>query len=182
MEKGIIEILETLPSIHSSIHELRETILADLVMIGEIPAPTFREERRVEFLINRFTESGLQNCSTDEVGNALGILPGSLGSRNILIVAHMDTDYDTSVDHTISVHTNTIVGPGVGDNAVGVASLTTLPFLLEHLGIQLQSNLVMMGSARSLGRGDLGGLRFFLENTDIPITHGLCVDGVALGR
>lgn len=182
MEKGIIEILEQLPAIHSRIHELRETILADVVMIGEIPAPTFHEERRVEFLINRFTESGLQNCSTDEVGNALGILPGTSGNRNILIVAHMDTDYDASVDHTISVHTNTIVGPGVGDNAVGVASLATLPFLLEHLGIELRSNLVMMGSARSIGRGDLAGLRFFLENTDIPITNGVCVEGVMLGR
>ena len=39
-----------------------------------------------------------------------------------------------------------------------------------------------MGSARSLGRGDLEGLRFFLDNFKKPITAGVCIEGVKLGR
>ncbi|HUZ18912.1 MAG TPA: peptidase [Spirochaetia bacterium] len=182
MEKGIIDILEKLPLVQNRIHELRETILANLVMIGEIPAPTFQEAARVEFLVNRFTESGLQNCSTDEVGNALGILPGRGGNRDILLVAHLDSEYDGKVDHSISVQQNSVSGPAVGDNALGAAALASLPFILEQLDIGLDSNLVLMGSSRSLGRGDIEGLRFFLGNSEVPITHGICVEGVMLGR
>ncbi len=157
-------------------------ILANLVMISEIPAPTFSEQRRVQFLMDRFTEYGLQNCSTDEVDNALGILPGEEGKRNILVVAHMDTSFDTSADHSVTVEPDRVLGPGVGDNGLGLAVLATLPRALEEIGVQLRSNVLLMGSSRSLGRGDIEGLRFFLSNTNLPVSAGVCIEGVKLGR
>jgi di/tripeptidase len=39
-----------------------------------------------------------------------------------------------------------------------------------------------MGITRSLGRGDLAGLRFFLKNHQVPIHYGLFVEGAQLGR
>ncbi len=182
MTKEFEEIVTDLPGIRSRLESIRDVILANLVMIGEIPAPTFEEHNRREFLVNRFTEYHLLNCSTDEAGNALGILPGEDGERNILVVAHLDSNFDDTVDHTISVDTNTITGPGVGDNSLGLAAVATIPRALEHLGIKLKSNLILMGSSKSLGRGNIEGLRFFLENTDIPITTGVCIEGVKLGR
>jgi putative aminopeptidase FrvX len=91
MDDGFKKILSTLPGIEKKLTELSEIVLANLVMISEIPAPTFSEQRRVEFIVNRMTEYGLQNTSTDEVDNALGVLPGGQGDKNILIVAHLDT-------------------------------------------------------------------------------------------
>ncbi|MFP4562188.1 MAG: M20/M25/M40 family metallo-hydrolase [Spirochaetia bacterium] len=161
---------------------MSETIIANLVMISEIPAPTFHEQERMEFMVNRLTESGLQYCSTDEVGNALGILPGTSGEKNILIVAHLDTLFDDSVDHTITVQSDRVIGPGIGDDGVGLAVIASIPGILEKLAIQLKSNLILMGSARSLGKGDIGGLRFFLSHTNVPIDTGICVEGVELGR
>jgi di/tripeptidase len=151
-------------------------------MLGEIPAPTFREGNRRRFLVNRFNQYQLLNCSTDEVGNGLGILPGTTGERNILVVAHMDTVFDESVDHNISIHPQMVSGPGVGDNALGLAVVATLPALLEELEIELKSNIILMGSSRSLGRGNIEGLRFFLDNTDTQIHDGVVVEGVKLGR
>lgn len=176
------EIVDKLPDIETTIRSLAETIIANLVMISEIPAPTFHEHERMDFLVNRLTECGLQNCSTDEVGNALGILPGTIGEKNILTVAHLDTLFDDSVDHTITVHSDRVIGPGVGDDGVGLAVIASLPTILEHLDIQLESDLILMGSARSLGKGDIGGLRFFLSHTDLQIDNGICVEGVELGR
>jgi di/tripeptidase len=75
-----------------------------------------------------------------------------------------------------------VYGPGVGDNGLGLAVMTSLPAILEHLELELDANLVLMGSARSLGRGNIEGLRFFLSNTDVPIEAGICVEGVKLGR
>jgi len=176
------KILDKLPDYERTIRKLRELILANLVMIGEIPSPTFNEENRSQFLKRRFAEVGLQNCSTDEAGNVLGILPGSLGKRNILLVAHTDTVFSEKIDHTISVGPNEVVGPGVADNSLGLSVIASLPDILDRLGIQLKSNLVLMGAAQSLGRGNLEGLRFFLSNTEIPIHYGVCVEGAEIGR
>lgn len=174
-------ILQDLVTYEARSTELLEVILANLVLIAEIPAPTFDESRRAQFVLERFSEYQLQNISTDEAGNALGILPGASSEQNILVVSHLDTAFDASVDHTVTIEANSVVGPGVGDNSLGVAVVSTLPLILEQLGIRLRSNLILMGSSRSLGKGNIEGMRFFLSNTDLPVTAGISVEGVQLG-
>jgi len=166
----------------AEIKKMREIILANLVMIGEIPAPTFDEERRIKFLRDRFEESGLIENSVDEVGNGMAVLEGDQGDDNILVVAHADTVHSQKVDHTITVEPDTISGAGVADNSLGLAVVATLPVILEKLDITLDKNLILMGATRSLGRGNLEGLRFFLENNDLPIKAGLSIEGVQIGR
>ena len=182
MADTLTDILEKLPQIRESVMSLREVLVANIVMFGEIPGPTFGEAQRIEFLQQRFAEDGLQNCSTDEVGNGLGILPGLQPEKNILVVAHSDTVHPDTVDHTVTLQADSASGPGVADNSCGLAVLSLLPTLLEHLGIQLKSNLVLMGGVQSLGRGNLQGLRFFLANHTMPIRAGVCLEGVQLGR
>lgn len=157
-------------------------LLANLVMMGEIPAPTFKEDERIDFLINRFKEADLQENSIDEVGNGVGILKGEAGENYILVVAHADTVFDESTDHTIQVHKDKVTGPGVADNSLGLSTVATLPTLLERLNIKLKDNLILMGATRSLGRGNLEGLRSFLSNYDEPIKAGIGLEGVELGR
>lgn len=176
------EIIGDLPAIREACVSLRETLLANLVMLGEIPSPTFKEENRVEFLLQRFSECGLTNTSSDECGNGFGIISGKNRERNILLLAHADTVFSERRDHTVSVHADRIIGPGIADNSLGLAVMATLPTILDALGIQFNANLVLMGGVRSLGRGDLEGVRFFLENNKMPLTAGICVEGVQLGR
>jgi acetylornithine deacetylase/succinyl-diaminopimelate desuccinylase-like protein len=182
MKQAMTDLIDELPTLKKKVRAMRDTLLSNLVMVGEIPAPTFSEQRRMNYLLHRFNEYQLLNCSTDEVGNALGILPGTTGARNILIVAHMDTVFDDTVDHNISIQPQTVTGPGVGDNSLSLAVLSAFPGLLEELGIELKSNIILMGSARSLGHGNIEGLRFFLNNTDMSIHNGICLEGVKLGR
>jgi len=176
------DILGSLSSIRETAQELREILLANLVMVGEIPAPTFDEGQRMEFVLNRFKEAGITKNSVDEVGNGIGILEGKENSGNILIVAHADTVFNSKVDHTIQIQPENVTGAGVADNSLGLAVLSTLPAFLEKLDIQFDHNLILMGATRSLGRGDLEGLRFFLSNFEQSITAGLGIEGVELGR
>ncbi|GAK57438.1 peptidase dimerization domain protein [Candidatus Vecturithrix granuli] len=176
------DILAALPSMRDAVAGISELLLANLVLIGEIAAPTFHEQRRVEFLKDRFIEGGLLECSIDEKNNIYGVLPGETGKDHILIVAHLDTDFPEEADHTINVRTDSVIGAAVADNSLGIATIATLPIILDRLGIRLQSNLILMGAAQSLGRGDLGGLRFFLANKPFPIKAGIGVEGVQLGR
>ncbi len=160
----------------------REMLIANLVMIGEIPAPTFEERQRLEFLKQRFVECDLENISTDEVGNALAVLPGSDGGNSILISSHADTPFAANVSHSITVDSEHVIGPGVADNSLGLAVLATLPTVLEGIGMRTHADLILMGAVRSLGQGNLGGLRFFLTHNTRPIVAALCLEGVHLGR
>ncbi len=178
----INEILAALPELQKGAVGIQETLLANLIMLSEIPAPTFEEAERVKLLLQRMIECGLQNVSIDEAGNGVGIIQGRDPSRNILLVAHADSVYSKKTDHTISVRTDKIIGPGVADNSLGMAALATLPTLLEALGIQFDANLVLLASTKGLGRGNLDGLRFFMENNRLPFEAGICIEGAQLGR
>ncbi len=165
------------------IQPLREMLLANAVMFAEIPGPTFDESRRVRFMLDRLTEAGCVNVSTDEVGNAVGIHQGAPGSEQyILVSAHLDTPFEATVDHTAKVSTDHIEGPGIMDNSLGLAAIASLPSILDKLGIELQSNLILAGTSRSMGRGDIEGMRFFLDGNPLPIRAGVIVEGGTLGR
>ncbi len=174
-------ILNKLDEIKEQTAQNKEILLANLVMAGEIPAETFKEQNRKTFMLDRFRECGLDKISTDEVDNAYAILPGKT-NRNILVSAHMDTLFPNTVDHTVRVEQEVITGAGIADNSLGVAVVTSLPTLLQEMGIQFQSNILLMGASRSLGRGNLQGISFFLENFSSPIEAGIFVEGVNLGR
>ncbi len=176
------EILAILPELPDKLFVIQETLIANLIMLSEIPSPTFEEEARIKLLLQRMVECGLVNVSSDEAGNGVGIITGKESDRNILLVAHADTVYNQKTDHNLSVLTDEIVGPGVADNSLGMAVLATLPNILDALGIKLNSNLVLLSSTKGLGRGNLDGLRFFMDNNKLPLEAGICVEGEKLGR
>lgn len=176
------ETRDRISTLAEDLAPLREEILANLVMLAQIPACTGEEEERVRYLLDRFVEAGLPEAGTDEIGNAVGFLPGEDGQRTILLVAHVDTIIPSTVDHNVTVDAERLIGPGISDNALGAAVVSMIPTCLASLGIRLKSNLQILGSVKSLHRGSEDGLRFFLENAPRPIDYGLCVEGLQLGR
>ena len=170
------------PGYRDEIAKCRENLLANLAMTSEIPAPTFNEKERGRFLVDRFRECGLDHVSQDEADNCCAVLSGADGERTILVAAHLDTIYPASVDHSIMVDREVVRGAGLADNSLGVAVLASLPTLLEQLDIKLNSNLILVGASRGLGRGNIEGMSFFLDHYAAPIAAGICVEGIELGR
>lgn len=175
-------VIGSLHELQDSLTQFREILLANLVMIGEIPAPTSGEDKRIEFLLNRFKEAGLSENSIDDCGNGIGVLDGEEGEKSILLNAHADTVFSSKTDHTMQVSSEKITGAGVADNSLGLGVLATIPYILQELDIKLKNNLVLFGGVKSLGRGDLEGIRFFLDNNSFDIKNALCIEGVELGR
>lgn len=161
---------------------LQSEILANLVLLGQIPAPTGEEQVRVQFLLDRFAEAGLPQAGRDGAGNAVGLLPGSVGEQTIALVAHLDTIVPGDVDHNITVQADRIIGPGISDNSLGAAVVSIIPHCLDRLGIELRSNLKLLGTVDSLGRGNHQGLRSHLEHAQRDTDFGICLEGVNLGR
>jgi len=164
------------------IREYRNIVLADLVMIGEIPAPTFSERYKKELVSERFTASNVDDCVSDEMGNVFGLIKGEEEAKTVLLIAHLDTVFPQKIDHTVSIRQNMVTGVGLADNSLGVTVLTTLPLILERLSLKFRTNILLMASSHSLGRGNLEGIQYFLKNPFMPIDYAICVEGHRLGR
>jgi di/tripeptidase len=176
-------LLEQLPSIVDGIKSIRETIITNIVLIGQIPSPTFQEKRRTQFFMERLAESHVDECTTDGYRNPIGIIKGTTPSKPpIFLVAHLDTFFGSDVDHNYTVKKRTISGPGIIDNSVGVAVLASMPEILRKLDLKFESDLVLAGVIQSIGRGNLRGIRHLLKTWPSPIRGAICIEGSEIGR
>ena len=181
-EASLEKLLKRIPEQMERLKAVRETYLTDAVLLGEIPSPTFGEEDRIRLALDRFKENGLDDPEIDEFGNASGILPGTEGGSSILVSAHADSVFSAETRHVLNVGSDSITGPGIADNAIGLAAVVGLPKLLDHLGVRLKDDLLLLANVQSLGRGNLEGTRSFLETKQRPIRAGVCVEGATQGR
>ncbi|MBL62173.1 MAG: peptidase [Opitutae bacterium] len=179
---SIEQLIGVLPAYVEKLKQARELFLANVVMFGEIPGPTFRETRRSQFMLDRFHESDLHDVFMDESGNASAILPGTRRSNVIMVSAHADTVFEEDSHPAMLVGQDSITGPAIADNSLGLATVASLPMLLDRLGIRLADDLLLVGTTRSLGRGNLDGMKNFLSTRRVPIRMGICVEGADLGR
>ena len=182
MTSSMEAILNLLPRIRDEARGMQDIVLANLVAIGEVPAPYQHEESRVGMMLERFNECGLQNCSTDATGNGLAILQGTEGKSNVFLFSNVDTLADEHAVPSLAFRKDEIVGPFIGDNSMALAAMASLPILLERLQIRLKANIIFMGAVRMLGHGNLEGLSGFLNNSGMPIRHGISLESVQLGR
>jgi acetylornithine deacetylase/succinyl-diaminopimelate desuccinylase-like protein len=175
--------IKRIPQICHQVGELADSIIANIVLVGQIPAPTFHEENRSKFVNERLCEFQIDECTEDGYGNPIGIIHGSSRSKPpIFVVAHMDTPFGKDVDHNFTIKQNTISGAGLIDNSLGLGVLLSLPEILRHLKIELASDLVLAGVIQSIGHGNLRGVRHLLKTWPTPIRGAVCIESGELGR
>lgn len=165
------------------IRAIMETILTNIVLLGQIPAPTFQEHSRTAALLDRLAEFGVDECTTDSYQNPIGIIHGKSQTQPpIFVVAHLDTPFGTDIDHNYTVTAERISGAGVMDNSIGVGVLTSLPEIFRHLKLEFQSDIVLTGVIQSIGKGNLRGIRHLLKTWSTPIRGAVCIESADLGR
>ena len=177
------DYLEKLPALVDSLKSIKDIIITNIVLIGQIPAPTFKEKRRSHFFMERMAEFGVDECTTDGYRNPIGIIRGTNNAKPpIFVVAHLDTFFDKDIVHNYTIKENSITGPGILDNSLGVGVLLSLPVIFQNLGLTFESDIVLAGTIQSIGKGNLRGIRHLLKTWPTPIRGGICVEGVELGR
>ena len=167
------------------------TKLLDLAIeIQQIPAPTFSESLRADFVKAKFIEEGLADVSQDEVGNVFARLAGSGTGLPLVAVAHLDTVFPIETDLETRRELGKVFGAGLGDNSLGVAALFGLVWLIRQRRIKLGGDLWLVADVGEEGLGDLSGMREVVKRFGAdPSTgsgHGvrgyLIVEGLALGH
>jgi tripeptide aminopeptidase len=175
--------LKLIPEFVSIIKSIQETIITNIVLIGQTPSPTFRERKRTAVFLERLTDYQVDECTTDGYGNPIGIVRGSSARKPpIFVVAHLDTHHKSENEFNYEVGSNFIKGPGISDNSLGVAVLASLPEIFRQLDLKFESDIVLAGVIQSMGNGNLRGIRHLLKTWSTPIRGAVCVEGVELGR
>jgi tripeptide aminopeptidase len=177
------EYLSLLPEIAKKIKAIREVIITNIVLIGQVPAPTFKEKRRTSVFMERLAAFHVDEVTTDGYRNPVGIIRGTFPEKPpIFVVAHLDTIFGKDIDHYYTIKENSIIGAGIMDNSVGVGVLVSLPEIFRILNVRFESDIVLAGVIQSLGKGNLRGIRHLLKTWPTPIRGGICIESAEIGR
>lgn len=151
------------------------------VDIQQVPAPTFSEGPRADLVRQRFIAEGLP-VEVDDLFNVYALLKGSGGQRPVVLSAHLDTVFPHSVELTVQREAERVLGPGLGDNALGVAGLFGLLWALHARGQTLPGDIWLVANSCEEGLGDLRGIRRVVERfQDRPAAY-VVLEGIALGQ
>lgn len=162
----------------------RVSQITDLaIAIQQIPAPTFHEAERAAFVQTQFEAAGLPELFQDELHNVYGRYPSSHPSPfyPVIITAHTDTVFPPGTDLTARRDGRIIYGPGIGDNAVGVAGILTLARTLLAYDFRCPADIWFVANVGEEGLGDLRGMRRVVERFGGEATY-IVVEGGLYGQ
>jgi len=148
------------------------------IKLNEIPAPEYDEARRGDFLRKIFESAGLK-VRTDKIGNVIGERAGTDTKNVLLLVAHLDTVFPASTDVSVKQKGSRLEGPGISDNAAGLAALAGLARALAESRIRTTKTIVLAGDVGEEGEGNLRGIRALVETYGSRLSAVIAVDGAS---
>ena len=149
----------------------------DLIELTEIPAPPFGEEKRAARFAEMLREAGLTDVTIDEVGNAIGRRPGTVGDRVVAYAAHLDTVFPIETDVTVRFDDERMYAPGIGDNTRGLVTVLGVLRAMQHAGIESEADIWFIGNVGEEGLGDLRGVKHLFRDGAPKIDTFIAVDG-----
>ena len=132
------------------------------LQLCRIPAPTFFEQQRAEWLRAQFESFGWQ-AKLDRAGNVLASFGSEENETYIVLSAHLDTVIAPARAQDIYFAPDgRLFGPGTSDNGSGLAALLAIARVLHEtpeLHI-LASSLLLVANVGEEGEGNLSGMRY----------------------
>ena len=171
------------------IERMDERTLEVQADLSAVPAPTGAEARRAGRAAELLREAGLVDVTLDDVGNVRGWIPrpagsGTNGAAPVVLSAHLDTVFGPEVNVAVERRGRRLEGPGIGDNARGLAALIGIARALVEARVPVGRPLLVAATVGEEGAGNLRGMRHLL-NGGSPPHHPYAVialDGAGLER
>jgi acetylornithine deacetylase/succinyl-diaminopimelate desuccinylase-like protein len=149
-----------------------------------VPAPTFLEQKRAEWIAEQFRVLG---CATeiDRAGNVVSWPQSDPGAPLIAVTAHLDTVLaPRNRDEIVLESDGTLRGPGVSDNGAGLAALLAIARALRSAPPIEETNAaaVLIANVGEEGEGNLSGMRYLTRQSPLAarIRAYLVLDGPSL--
>ena len=156
---------------------LVDQVVDRTIALASIPAPTGEEGARAELVATWWRADGLDDVHGDPAGNVWARARSGAGPA-VVLAAHLDTVFSRDVSHEIVRDAGTLRGPGVGDDAVGVAGIGAAAAALAPEGPAVW----LCASVGEEGLGNLAGISAALDAPPAEVGALLAVEGNYLGR
>lgn len=163
-------------------NELIKRVIDLAVDIQQIPAPTFEEAKRAEFISAKFLSENLTDVSVDGSGNVFGRLRAKGRRKPLIVSAHLDTVFPRETNLDGRRVGGKVYGPGIGDNSVGVAALLGLNWMLREQNIRASGDIWFVANVCEEGLGDLRGMKAVVDRFGANVQAYLVLEGLALGH
>ncbi len=157
-------------------------VIEEAVRICEIPAPTFREQRRAEYVHGRLDAiGGWDHLAIDSLSNVVAIRRGDPKAARVMAAAHLDTVFPDD-ETPVLRERGKLTGRGIGDNSAGVAALLATAEALQGATPRGIGDVILAANVGEEGRGDLRGVRRLVKDYAGDFDCFLAIEGHALNR
>ncbi len=176
MDHAVSRLLanERIRAARHHIERTDEVTLARQTALSAIPAPTGAEGRRAARVAELFREIGLAAVSVDHAGNVHGWFgKNGDGAAPVVLAAHLDTVFGTDVDVAVERRGHRLEGPGISDNARGLAALVAVAEAMVAARVPTARPILFAATVGEEGSGDLRGVKYLLNGKDVGARHAL---------
>lgn len=156
-------------------------IIEKACAIQQIPSPTFHEADRANYIFEEFSRIGLQEVSKDKAGNVFAGWSGG-GDACLVISAHLDNVHNTPAPMPLERTSERITGPGIADNALGLACLLGLGRHLADTRADFSGQIWLVADVGEEGLGNLAGMSAVVERFEKNACAFLVLEGTSLGQ
>src|SRR6266576_1199357 len=133
-----------------------------------VAAPTFLEQKRAEWMAERFRELGWES-RLDRSGNVVATLPSRRDSATVAVTAHLDTVLAPRSPEEIKLSGDgRFLGPGVSDNGAGLAALLAIAGAWNAAPPLPDAHLapILIANVGEEGEGNLSGMRYLCRDAN----------------
>ncbi len=189
MDHAVSRLLahERIRAARHHIERTDEGTLARQAALSAIPAPTGAEGRRAAHVAELFRTIGLGDVTVDHAGNVHGWLrKNGEKSAPVVLAAHLDTVFGAEVDVAVERRGQRLEGPGISDNARGLAALVAVAEAMVAARVPVTRPILFAATVGEEGSGDLRGVKYLL-NGNRETGNGkpaafIALDGAGLDR
>jgi tripeptide aminopeptidase len=182
---AVISQLLSYPAVQAARKHIESTddvTLARQAELSAIPAPTGAEGTRAARVAALLRDAGARAITTDTVGNVRGWL-GDPGTSPVIVSAHLDTVFGPEVTLDVARRGARLEGPGIADNARGLAALVAVAHAITVAGITPSRPILLAATVGEEGAGNLRGVRHLLNGgAELKPSAFIALDGAGLQR
>ncbi len=178
---SIREVFRLLEPERAQIRAREPQVLEEQVRLAQIPAPTGGEAARAGLLAQRLRAPG-RRVTIDDAGNVVAWIPGARDEAPVVVCSHMDTVFAGDTPLTVSRAGTILRGPGISDNARGLAAMLALSDALRTARRRTIRPIILVATTGEEGDGDLRGARHLFAHDARGAHAAIALDGAGDDR
>ena len=173
---------EIVNKLNSIFKENFDQLISEIIKICEIPAPTFEEDARGNYVLEKLSNIQKLAVHKDKFKNVIIRYPGKEKKAKIAILAHLDTVFSFS-EIKVERSNLTLSAPGIGDNSTSVAVLLHIIESWNTVDYTPPFDVIFVTNSCEEGLGDLKGVKGFIDEycsdslNNVELKTLLSIDG-----